>query len=105
MPGGQMTHPLVGASFQVEVILTSAKTLDVGLDSTRDGRVADRQLRDPVGGSVGSRHPVIPLPRVSPENPTSGPAGRVRVVGVESEPLTAEQEAAAVRTLARRATP
>jgi hypothetical protein len=39
--------------------------------------------------------PVIPLPRVSPE---SGP---VQVVGVESEPLTAEQETAAVRALSR----
>lgn len=38
---------------------------------------------------------MVPLPRVSPE---SGP---VRVVGVESEPLTAEQEAAAVRALSR----
>lgn len=38
---------------------------------------------------------LIPLPRVSPE---SGP---VRVVGVESEPLTAEQETAAVRALSR----
>jgi hypothetical protein len=38
---------------------------------------------------------VIPLPRVSPEN------GPVRVVGVESEPMTAEQQTAAVRALAR----
>jgi hypothetical protein len=38
---------------------------------------------------------LIPLPRVSPET------GRVRVVGVESEPLTAEQETAAVRALSR----
>ena len=37
--------------------------------------------------------PVVPLPRIGPES------GRVRVVGVESEPLTAEQEAAAVRAL------
>lgn len=37
--------------------------------------------------------PVVPLSRVSPES------GRVRVVGVASEPLTAEQEAAAVRAL------
>jgi hypothetical protein len=36
---------------------------------------------------------VVPLPRIGPES------GRVRVVGVESEPLTAEQEAAAVRAL------
>lgn len=39
---------------------------------------------------------LVPAPRVSPEN-----SGRVRVVGVESEPLTAEQETAAVRALSR----
>jgi hypothetical protein len=38
---------------------------------------------------------LIPLPRVSPES------GLVRVVGVESEPLTADQETAAVRALSR----
>lgn len=37
--------------------------------------------------------PVVRLPRIGPES------GRVRVVGVEAEPLTAEQEAAAVRAL------
>lgn len=38
---------------------------------------------------------LVPLPRVSPES------GQVRVVGVESEPLTVEQETAAVRALSR----
>jgi hypothetical protein len=39
--------------------------------------------------------PSIPSPRTSPEN------GRIRVVGVESEPLTDEQMAAAIRALSR----
>ena len=39
--------------------------------------------------------PLIPSPRTSPEN------GRIRVVGVESEPLTDEQMAAAIRALSR----
>lgn len=47
------------------------------------------------GNNYLDQDPLIPSPRTSPEN------GLIRVVGVESEPLTDEQMAAAIRALSR----
>lgn len=45
------------------------------------------------GNNCLDQGPLVPSPRASSEN------GRVRVVGVESEPLTDEQMTAAIRAL------
>lgn len=59
-------------------------------------RVAHRQLRDPSRREQYlDQGPLIPSPRSSSDN------GLIRVVGVESEPLTDEQMAAAIRALSR----
>lgn len=47
------------------------------------------------GNNYLDQDPLIPSPRTSSEN------GRIRVVGVESEPLSDEQMTAAIRVLSR----
>jgi hypothetical protein len=68
----------------------------------RTGRVwagptgCHRQLRDPCReDNYLDQGPAIPSPRTSSDNE------RIRVVGVESEPLTDEQMTAAIRALSR----